>query len=442
MLAFLLCCVLGVAFERSYLQSVNGKKRVIWVQRGLIFLLHLSAFLILTFAIQPPDLEMAFFAVAGLLFLLFSFVTAPVVFKNSCQLIWNSVFFLFDIGLITIARLNLGYAQKQLIIAAGAYTVAMMLPLFLKIIPKFQKLKYLYMGVSIALLSSLFVLAEDNYGAINWIDLGGIGFQPSEFVKFLFVLALASSFHNAKRLRSYFIPCLFGASVVLILIAQNDLGGALIFFMTFMVMLYAANGKKIIFLLGITAFVIACFAAYRIFPHVSARFDIWLNPWSDMEHKGYQITQSLFAITTWGLLGSGLTMGSSALIPFVEKDVIFSAICEEFGSLFGICLVFVFIFIFYRGVHIALRCLDADSDNPFLSLTALGLTGILAFQTFVILGGSTAFLPLTGVTLPLVSYGGSSVAASFLMIGLLQWIYIKTYRIRSCEQPLEGDSNE
>jgi cell division protein FtsW (lipid II flippase) len=143
----------------------------------------------------------------------------------------------------------------------------------------------------------------------------------------------------------------------------------------------------------------------------------WLNPWADPHDQGHQILQSLFAIGTWGLFGSGLTRGIPETVPVATSDFIFSAICEEFGGLFGLCMIGVFFMIFYRGVNIALR-----SESPYLSLLAIGFTSLFVFQTFLILGGVIKFIPLTGVTLPFVSAGGSSVVVSIIMVGILQKI--------------------
>jgi len=159
--------------------------------------------------------------------------------------------------------------------------------------------------------------------------------------------------------------------------------------------------------------------AYRLFGHVRIRIAIWQDPWADVHGIGHQVVQSLFAISTWGLLGSGLTLGMPNRIPVVARDMMFAAICEELGSLFGIGIIGVYIMIFYRGAHIALRC-----KRKYYSLLAVGFTSMMAFQTFLILGGTINLIPLTGVTLPFVSYGGSSVLVSSLMIGIIQWIFM------------------
>jgi len=180
-------------------------------------------------------------------------------------------------------------------------------------------------------------------------------------------------------------------------------------------MVYIATGNLIIIGSGLAAGVIGAIIAYPIFGHVQVRVLAWRDPWSEPLNRGHQIIQSLFAIGTWGMLGSGLTRGIPNAVPVVNSDFIFSAISEEFGGLFALCFIGIFMMIFYRGVNIALR-----STTPYFSLLASGLTSMLAFQTFLILGGVTKLVPLTGVTLPFVSAGGSSVIVSIIMIGILQ----------------------
>ena len=166
---------------------------------------------------------------------------------------------------------------------------------------------------------------------------------------------------------------------------------------------------------------------YKLFSHVRVRVEIWLNPWSDISNKGYQIAQSLFAIGTYGVMGSGFNMGMPNTIPVVEKDLIFSAICEEFGIFFGIGLILIFIMIFYRSVKVSL-----NSQNKFLCLLSSGMTSLLCFQTFLIIGGATKLIPLTGVTLPFISYGGSSIIINFVIIGILQWVSIRNDKYNIC----------
>ncbi|MCL2337627.1 MAG: FtsW/RodA/SpoVE family cell cycle protein, partial [Firmicutes bacterium] len=312
--------------------------------------------------------------------------------------------------------------QKQLIWFIIGALAALTIPLLLMLTPRFEKLEIVYLIVGYVFILLPFFLSTITNGALNWIEIGGYSLQPSEIVKFLLVFYLASVFRKKRTLPQLALPSLFSAGLVLILVMQRDLGGALIFFMTFMIMLYISSGSELLFLLGMGLAALGSVGAYQIFAHVRVRVESWQNPWLHADAGGYQILQSLFAIGTWGLWGSGLTRGMPNSIPVHESDFMFAALCEELGPLFAVGIIGVFIMIFYRGVHISLRC-----KRRYYSLIAAGLTSMLTFQTFLIIGGNIKLIPLTGVTLPFLSYGGSSVIVSMLMVGFLQWLYISTF---------------
>lgn len=415
---------LGVKYilcERGYrkgeLAGIAG------VQNAIIMLMTIFAFFILAYnedEIFPFDIATLLMGAGVLGFLILGRFMTRIIYKNGCPLMWNGMFFLLNTGFIILQRLNPTLALRQLIFSSAGLIVMLLIPLVLKIIPKFEKLEYIYLLLGIALLGVLFLIGSEEYGAKNWLSIAGYSFQPSEVVKILFVFYLASAFKQKPSFAKLIFICAASAAIVVILVAQRDLGGALIFFVTFMAVMYSATGSELLFLLGFLAAGTGAYLSYRFFEHVQTRVAVWLNPWSDISNTGYQLTQSLFAICTYGLFGIGLTKGFSAAIPVVERDFIFAAICEEFGSLFGLLLIGVFVMIFYRGVHIALRL-----SKQSYSLLAIGLTAILAVQTFVILGGDIKLIPMTGVTLPFVSYGGSSAFICILMVGVLEWLYCR-----------------
>ena len=277
---------------------------------------------------------------------------------------------------------------------------------------------------------STLLFGTSKYGSVNWLKIGPVTFQPSEIVKFLFIFYLASVFRKRVELKELLITGTLSAGIVLLLVLQKDLGSALIFFMTYMVMLYISTSNEILFFAGMGAASVAATLAYHLFSHVRVRVAAWKNPWSDIDGGEYQIVNSLFAITTWGLLGSGLTKGMPHSIPVVESDFIFAAICEEMGVLFGMGIVCLYIMLFFRGILVVIRC-----QRRYYSLLAAGVVTMFAFQAFLIIGGVIKLIPLTGVTLPFVSYGGSSVLVSIMMIGLLQWVNVY------CEQHELGYQN-
>jgi len=293
----------------------------------------------------------------------------------------------------------------------------MWIPVVLKLIPRFEAFEMMYIILSFGLILSTLLLGSKEYGSTNWIYIGTFSFQPSEIVKFLFIFYLASVFRKKVDLKELIITGGLSAGIVMLLVLQKDLGSALIFFLTYMTMLYISTSNELLFIGGMGAASFASVFAYKLFSHVRVRVAAWKNPWVDVDSGGYQIVQSLFAIGTGGLLGSGLTKGMPLSIPVVSKDFIFAAVCEEFGTIFGICIVGIFILLFARGFAIAF-----NSKRRYYSLIAAGFTAMMAFQTFLIIGGVIKLIPLTGVTLPFISYGGSSVVVSIITIGILQWL--------------------
>lgn len=432
-LIVLLCRYLFVFFILSFLwQSTvfvlneRGRKfgdfeLIIPKQRIIISFMHMIAFLILSYINKENtfNLDVLLFAGISLIFLIFLWISTNFMFKHGDPLIWNGITFLMDIGLIVLYRIDPKLAARQFIWLVLALIITLLLPILLKIISKFEYLEIIYLILGWALFIATFMFGDKKNGATNWIILpNGYGFQPSEIVKFLFIFYLACVFRKRISKLKFLFCGIMSAGYVIALVLQKDLGGALIFFMTYMVMMYISTNNEWLFLGGMTAASFASLIAYRIFPHIRVRVQAWMNPWKDIDSGGYQIVQSLFAIGTWGFLGSGLSLGYPKYVPVVESDFIFAAICEEFGSLFGIGIIGVFIVIFYRGVNIALRC-----NRRFYSLISAGITNMLALQTFLIIGGVTKLIPLTGVTLPFISYGGSSILVSVTMVGFLQWIY-------------------
>jgi len=270
---------------------------------------------------------------------------------------------------------------------------------------------------------TLFIGTRIN-GAKNWIILGKFSFQPSEFIKILFVFFMASFVSipevlqlkmGDKLLKPKWILMVMVFTVLGFFVLQREFGTALLIFMVYLAMVYVFE-KAIVFVsLNAVLAGAGALVAIQIMPHLYVRIDSWLNPFADISGNGYQITQSLFAIGSGSFFGTGLGLGYPHFIPNVETDFIFSAICEELGIFGGIALIILFMLLVYRGIKICLRLRD-----PYTKALAFGLTTTIGFQTFIIIGGVIKVIPLTGITLPFVSYGGSSLISSFLIIGLLQ----------------------
>jgi cell division protein FtsW (lipid II flippase) len=402
------------------------------IQRAMIILFHISGFIILIGNDTETKSATLTFGCITLLFLIFSGILLKRIYKNSSTVLYNGIFFLADIGIVMLARLDSELAVKQFIWCLIGFAALVLLPFILNLLPRLDSFKIVYAAFAVVLLVSTLVFGTSLYGSTNWISIGPIAFQPSEVVKLLFVFFLASAMAQNPTLRELIAPAIVSAVIILCLVGQKDLGSALIFAMTFLVVVYIATSNGFLLALGLAFAALASYLGYLVFPHVQTRVNVWLDPWSDIEQGGYQIAQSLFAIGSYGLWGSGFTRGYATYIPVVERDFIFSAICEEFGVLFGIGLILVFVMIFLEGVRASLY-----SRSRYLTLLSAGLTSLLAFQTFLIIGGDIKFVPLTGVTLPFVSYGGTSIAISFVIISIIQWIYMRNNIYKQDKAPEE-----
>lgn len=331
---------------------------------------------------------------------------------------------ILSIGLSMQLRLSTEIGIKQFIwflIGMGLFIVTA--SIYHLVYKRIKSIWFFY-----ALMIVLFILTQiigtSINGAKNWIIIGRLSFQPSEFIKILFVFFMASFVSDPEALRLKFADKMTSPKWTLMVmvfivlgffVLQREFGTALLIFIIYLSMLYVFE-KAIVFV-GINSIVagFAAFVAIQVMPHLKIRMDSWLNPFADIAGKGYQITQSLFAIGSGSFFGTGLGLGYPHFIPNVETDFIFSAICEEMGIFGGIAIIVLFMLLVYRGIKVCLLLRD-----PFTKSLAFGLTITIGFQTFLIIGGVTRVIPLTGITLPFVSYGGSSLVSSFIILGLLQ----------------------
>lgn len=274
----------------------------------------------------------------------------------------------------------------------------------------FRKLTWTYAGVGIVGLLSVLVVGVASRGAKLSLTFGPVSIQPSEFVKILFVFFIASMLYKSTDLKQLAITSGVSAVFVLILVASNDLGGALLYFFTYLVMIYVAT-KSFIFLPEVLhLWGLECMQAIICFT-CENRIVAWLDPLSVIDKAGYQVCQSLFAIGTGGLFGFGLGQGLPNKIPIVSKDFIIAAISEEMGGIFAVCLIMVCVSCFLMIFNLSMQMKDA-----FYKYVALGLGSVYALQVLLTVGGSTKFIPMTGVTLPLVSYGGSSLLSTMIIL--------------------------
>ena len=283
---------------------------------------------------------------------------------------------------------------------------------------------------ALIIICSVLIFGTDIGGNRNWIILGPIQVQPSEFAKLLIIAFLSSFLSENKNVlvlpsrgwKFIHLPpfrflaplLLIWSASILMFVSLRDLGSALLFFGIVVIMTYVATGKKLYVAIALFFFSLSSYISYLLFAHVQTRVAIWLHPWDDPMGSAYQIVQSLFAFGYGGVFGTGYTSGFPRLIPEVHTDFIFAAIGEEFGLIGVTFLLLAYLLLFMRGIKAALLL-----TNEKYKLMAFGLAITLLLQTFIILAGVTKLLPLTGITLPFISYGGSSMVSSFISLGLL-----------------------
>jgi len=352
--------------------------------------------------------------------------------------IFPLVMFMSGWGLLIIERLAPFFADRQTIWLALSL-IAMLLfasvPHFLRWLRSYR---YLLLVIGLVLLVSTIILGSNPSGLEGapelWLGFAGVFFQPSEALKIILVAFLASylaeqypilrmqgKFQQLEQEPAWLSPRIFGPILlmwglcVIVLIWQRDLGTASLFFAVFLVLLYVASGQFFILLGGSILTITAGIAAYNLFSVVQLRVDVWLNPWAEADGRAYQIVQSLMAFGAGSIFGEGIGQGLPDFIPVVHSDFIFAALAEEYGLLGVVTLVAALMVYIMRGMRIAVLL----QERAFYALLALGLSMLIGIQSLMIMGGVLKLFPLTGVTLPFLSYGGSSLLMSFIITGLL-----------------------
>ena len=339
---------------------------------------------------------------------------------------------LHGIGYVMITRLDDRLAALQAtwsLIAVGAFIATL---IAVPRITGFVRLQWWLLGTAMTLLLLPFVpgVGVTFGGARIWVSIGPVNFQPGEFAKVLLAIFFAAYLADRRLLitdRSWqllglrlpqprdLLPVAAGWGIaIVIMVGQRDLGSSLLFFTLFVVMLWVATERTTYLILGVLLFAGAAWAAWRMFGHVQTRVDIWLDPWADQYGKGYQLVQALYGLGDGGITGTGLGRGSPNTIPEAQNDFIFAAIGEEMGLIGASTLLMSYLMIIGAGLRVALR-----TNRDIEKLLAVGLTTIIGMQAFIIIGGVIKVVPLTGITLPFVSYGGSSLLANYILLALL-----------------------
>lgn len=350
---------------------------------------------------------------------------------------------LTGIGVTMTYRLVPDLASKQ----TGWFVVSLaLLGLLVWFLPDHHVLeRYKYVigaGSVLALLITISPLGTEINGSKLWIRFGPAQIQPGEFAKLGIVIFLAAYLRENRELladrfslRHLGPLLLFWLASLGLLVVMNDFGTSLLFYGSFLILVYVATGRTLYPAIGIVAFLLGAYVVYQIAPHVATRFDIWLDPWPTASTSGYQPTQALFAMADGGMLGRGLgqayvvTESGRTLIPDAQTDFVFAIIADELGFVGAVAILMVYVVFAWRGFAIAAACRDG-----FSKLLAFGLSAVFAIQAIIIVGGVVRLLPLTGQTLPFVSYGGSSLLANWLLVGLLLIISHHAYLERRGER--------
>ena len=407
-----------VAVFCSFFLGEKKKTGLYIFQCALMFLIQLMCFVDL--AVVSGDMEYVFFYVFVQVFLLAAAIMVPMIYVDVNRTLLSGMCMLAGIGLCVISRLSFDKAVRQYIIVLISLIIALLLPYLMSRIKFLKKLTWGYGLLGVVMLSAVLVLSQVTYGSKLSFTIGQVTFQPSEFVKILFVFFLAGILWEKASFGRVALSAIVAGMHVIILVLSKDLGSAVIFFVGYVFVVFAATGNYLYLLLGAVGGAGASYVAYQVFAHVQERVLAWKDPWSYIDSKGYNVTQSLFAIGSGSWFGLGLLQGNPDDIPNVMEDFIFSSVCEELGVVFGVCVILVMVCMFFMMLKIACQIHDR-----FYQLIVYGISIMYIFQIFLTIGGGTKFIPLTGVTLPLISYGGSSVMTTMIMFFIVQGIYIR-----------------
>ena len=416
---------------KSRQKKYMGKHNATRMTLSAIMLFEFTAFLLLALRGDPVD-----FVAAGLGALLpvaawaSVMILAPRIKADPMLVMLTN--FLCSLGIILLYGLSPERGLRQTWMFMGGIAMLGVCAASIRMIRDWRALCWLLILSGALLLLLPVAIGQEINGAQNWVSLPVVGsFQPSELVKLFLLLILAQFFSSMQGMKGMLPGLGFAIMSLGALMLQKDLGTALMYYLVTLMMYWAASSNLPMTLLGGAGGVGAAILGYNMFAHVKVRVAIWQNPWSDALGSGYQLVQALTAIGSGGLFGLGLGMGKSRAIPAYSTDFIFAVLCEQFGILFGLCVLGLYIIIVLRGFSIALQ-----ARTSFHSLLALGCSLMIGLQTFVIIGGVIKLIPLTGVTLPFMSYGGTSLISTMGMIGFLCGVAAKNSQDREADERL------
>lgn len=412
--------------KRGDERLVNKNKIGYTLPAYLLFLMNVFGFGLLCMANDfKKDI---LFVGLGLLGLLIVTYTVLVLCRMGDKFLFLIASMLVTMGTVMLCRINIEFGAKQILwIGLGAFVFFFAYIVYYKI--KFwDKLWLLYALFSTALFLGTLIFGQRVNGSKNWIEFAGFGFQPSEIIKIAYVMFLGCYYSGSRtkdlfNIHPRYVTAFFTYLFIIFLVLQRDWGTILVLFSIYIFILYVYEDNRRFVLFNIGSATIVALLGYMFLHHIQVRVNVWRDPWSDISNTGYQIAQSLFAIASGGYFGKGIGNGSPSYIPEVHTDFIYSAICEEMGVFGGAAIIILFFLLAYRCFKITIK-----AKNAYNKSVALGITLMFALQTFIIIGGVTKFIPLTGITVPFVSYGGSSIVVSFLSLGIIQAISAKEDR--------------
>lgn len=412
MILYTICCFFSLWGKNEKIPGLSV------VQNIFMFLLQLMFFLNL--ALVSGDMQYVFFYVFVQIFLLAAIIMVPFIYEEINRPLLNIMCMLLGTGLCINSRLSFNRAVRQYIIVLVSLIISLFIPYLLSRIRFLKKLTWAYGLTGIAALGIVLIMGEVTHGSKISFTILDITFQPSEFVKILLIFFLAAALWEKTSFVRVAQTAVIAGLQVIILVVSKDLGSALIFFVAYVFLVFIATRNYLYLLAGAVGGSAAAYVAYRLFAHVQTRVLAWQDPWSYIDTKGWAVTQSLFAIGSGSWFGMGLLQGNPKAIPYVDQDFIFSAVCEELGVIFGICMILVIICCFLIMMKIAVQIHDR-----FYQMIVYGIGIMYIFQIFLTVGGGINLIPLTGVTLPFISYGGSSCMTTMIMFFIIQGIYVR-----------------
>ncbi|MBQ5870244.1 MAG: FtsW/RodA/SpoVE family cell cycle protein, partial [Lachnospiraceae bacterium] len=384
-------------YNFRFFSMKNEEDRNYACSRQLVcmFMLHFLANLLIV--LNTKSEELILFYGMQVLFFVCYLSLSKFFYKKISRLLLNNICMLLGTGFIILTRLNPDRAIRQFLIVVVSAVVTWIIPFIIDRVWQLVKLAWLYGILGVLILAFVCVAGNTSFGAQLSLTVGGISVQPSEFVKISFVFFAAARLYRSTKFKDVVITTVIAALHVVILVLSRDLGSALIFFVTYLFMLFVATSNWLYLGAGVMSGSAAAAAAYNLFSHVRRRVEAWRDPWADIDDKGYQVTQGLFAMGTGGWFGLGLYQGMPQKIPVVDKDFVFAAISEELGVIYALCLLFICVGCFMQFMIIAVKM-----QAMFYKLIAFGLGIMYITQVFLTVGGVVKFIPSTGVTLPFV----------------------------------------